>query len=135
MAKSFDMAQGGAVAPPEPKIKVPKEVSGESVPAPSSPANTENLDGEVFGDSWDSYTEKPEELAADDVTKRIRVEDIVEPPSEYHFAAFGKDDPFVPPLIAQEVNSIEVPIISPLQRHPLSAMGLTGVWGGATAPP
>ena len=37
-AKSFDMAQGGAVAPPEPKIKVPKEVSGESVPAPSSPA-------------------------------------------------------------------------------------------------
>ena len=125
------MAQGGAVAPPEPKIKVPKEVSGESVPAPSSPANTENLDGEVFGDSWDSYTEKPEELAADDVTKRIRVEDIVEPPSEYHFAAFGKDDPFVPPLIAQEVNSIEVPIISPLQRHPLSAMGLTGVWGGA----
>jgi len=127
--RRFSLAQGGDVVPPEPKITNADE-QGAAKTTPDDAASGSASNDEGASDTWESYSDKPEELAADDITRRIRVEDIIEPPSEYHFAAFGKDDPFVPPMLAQEVNAIELPIISPLQRHPLSSMGLTGVWGG-----
>ena len=72
---------------------------------------------------------------AQEVTKGLRVEDVVEPPTEYHYAAFGKPDPFVAPMLAREslvassiVSGLEVPIVSPLQRHEINELSLVGIW-------
>ena len=88
-------------------------------------------------ETWDSYAEATViNSAAQDVTMGVRVEDIVEPPTDYQFAAFGKGDPFVPPLylkedIASAVDPIEIPIISPLQRHPIANLVVAGIWENA----
>lgn len=59
-----------------------------------------------------------------------RVEDIVEPSADYHYAGFGKADPFQPPLTIKAIvpDAVEIPIVSPLQRYPLKELKLVGVW-------
>jgi len=74
---------------------------------------------------------------ANEVTKGVRVEDVVEPTADYHYAQFGKGDPFVPPLtLSPEKKSVavinasgmEIPIVSPLQRFAITDLNLTGIW-------
>ncbi len=86
----------------------------------------------VRSDDSDSLTEK---TTAQQVSGGMRVEDIVEPPSDYRYAAFGKHDPFVPPMITERdavaaaaIDSLEIPIISPLQRFTLKELTVIGIW-------
>ncbi len=67
---------------------------------------------------------------ARELPSNARVEDIVEPSADYHYAGFGKADPFLPPVAIKAIvpDAVEIPIVSPLQRHPLSALKLVGVW-------
>jgi Tfp pilus assembly protein PilP len=105
---------------------------------PGDDATDGSLDSTVATEeTWDSYAEATIiNSAAQDVTMGVRVEDIVEPPTDYQFAAFGKGDPFVPPLYLKEdivsaVDPIEIPIISPLQRHPIASLVVAGIWENA----
>ena len=78
---------------------------------------------------------------AQEISGGMRVEDIVEPPSDYRYAAFGRPDPFLPPMVTQQelarattggapgvVDPLEIPIIIPLQRFALSDLNLIGIW-------
>ena len=93
-----------------------------------------NTEVATESDSWDSVANfNSTSSIAQEITEGIRVEDIVEPPSDYRYAAFGKADPFVPPILtsAQEINAVaafEMPIVSPLQQYRLSQLTLVGVW-------
>jgi len=85
-----------------------------------------------FDETWQSSQERA--VSGDDVTDRLRVENIIEPPNEYRFAAFGRSDPFLPPLIEEEItpgaprlNGFEVPITSGLQV-PLDQLKVEGIW-------
>ncbi len=88
---------------------------------------------EQIGPVWDSYNDNMKSVAQE-VTKGLRVEDVVEPPTEYHYAAFGKPDPFVAPMLTREsataaaISGLEVPIVSPLQRHEIRVLRLVGIW-------
>lgn len=67
---------------------------------------------------------------ARELPANARVEDIVEPSADYHYAGFGKADPFQPPFAIKAIvpDAVEIPIVSPLQRFPLKDLKLVGVW-------
>jgi Tfp pilus assembly protein PilP len=80
--------------------------------------------------SWDSYLDFTDtDGVANEVTSGIRVEDIVEPPSQYRYAAFGKPDPFIPPMLTgYRSSSLEIPIVSILQRYSTESLRVVGMW-------
>jgi len=90
----------------------------------------EMSDTEMSNISWDSYLDISEgEGIAADITNGIRVEDIVEPPSQYRYAAFGKADPFIPPMLTgYKESSLEIPIVSVLQRYRVGNLRIVGLW-------
>ncbi len=72
-------------------------------------------------------------------TQELKVEEIVEPDSEYRYASFGKEDPFAKPSLKSSSNNTtavggplgvgsEIPMISPLQAFPLDQLAVKGVW-------
>lgn len=69
-----------------------------------------------------------------DISKKARVEEIVEPVSEYHYAAFDTQNPFKAPklspdLIVEEQKKIyEIPIVSELQKYRLEELAVKGIW-------
>lgn len=70
---------------------------------------------------------------AEDVTASIRVEEILEPPTDYHYAAFGKDNPFQSPDLDIQTSrrapaGSEIPIVSPLQEYELDTLLVKGIW-------
>lgn len=94
------------------------------------PPEEESDTTEIKEKRWDSYSEKGGGVA-EEITKGVRVEDIIEPPSDYRYAAFGKGDPFLPPLITEDArmaNPLEIPIVSPLQRYKLADLKMVGIW-------
>lgn len=110
-------------------------------PGPASaPTEDASKSASVPGPLWESYDSENSASVAQEVTRGVRVEDIVEPPSDFRFAAFGKPDPFIPPLMARElsadvgttVDPLEIPIVSPLQRLPLASLSVVGIWELAT---
>lgn len=85
------------------------------------------------GDEYEEAGDEPvREFGApvQELPPNARVEDIVEPSAEYHYAGFGRPDPFQPPVEIQAVvaDTVEIPIVSPLQRYPLKELRLVGVW-------
>jgi Tfp pilus assembly protein PilP len=124
----------------------PSGVTEEVTPAISDPkviaqaGKPEQDTNEIPKDeTWDSYT--PENAAksiALDITNGVRVNDIVLPSSEYHFASFGRPDPFVPQMKINRSSrdSVkegrpgydEVQITSVLQKFPLSELVVVGIW-------
>jgi Tfp pilus assembly protein PilP len=89
-------------------------------------------------ETWDSFT--PENAAksiALDITNGVRVNDIVLPSSEYHFASFGRPDPFIPQMkIDRSGEAVrenrpggeEIQITSILQKYPLAELVVVGIW-------
>lgn len=78
------------------------------------------------------YDIKPSDIA-NDVTSGVRIEDIIEPSSEYHFSSFGRSDPFVPPLTVENdiiagEQLIESELKSALQKYPLLTLKVVGIW-------
>lgn len=87
-----------------------------------------------FETLWESSYDRVQGV---DVSQRIRVEDIVEPPSDYRYSSFGRGDPFQPPYmqvqVAEEAREAElrrfyeIPIVSGLQV-PLDQLKVEGIW-------
>jgi Tfp pilus assembly protein PilP len=97
------------------------------VPPPPPPDN----DAAGLDDGGDE-AEPVREFGApvQELPPNTRVEDIIEPSADYHYAGFGRPDPFQPPVSVQAVvpDAVEIPIVSPLQRYPLKELKLVGVW-------
>lgn len=97
---------------------------------PPPPASGDQPDG--FEDDEDGAEEPLREFGApvQELPPNTRVEDITEPSADYHYAGFGRPDPFQPPVSIQAVvpDAVEIPIVSPLQRYPLKDLKLVGVW-------
>jgi hypothetical protein len=134
-------AAGAQDEPIEPAGELPEDDAGGAEPTlpPETDVNgNAPLDAMTedpgASETWESYSDVGGTSVAQEVTKGIRVEDIVEPPSDYRYAAFGKPDPFVPPLLAADdiaaPEALEIPILSPLQRCGLNDMAtsLVGIW-------
>ncbi len=147
-------------APPK-KASSPKAAKGQSKnlkPKTTPPDKTIPPTGDVMPDTnpidkadesdatvaspetWESFRESDLTPSIEDISKGIKIEDIVEPPSEYHYAAFGKPDPFKPvtrrikqnnALVEAATESVEVPILSTLQLVDLRTVMVLGIWQGA----
>ena len=93
------------------------------VALPDKPANIES-------NLWNS-TPTSDQFSTQKKTGGVRIEDIVEPVADYHYASFGNSDPFVPPLLAApQIHKIveSKSILSPLQKYPASELKISGVW-------
>lgn len=74
-------------------------------------------------------------IQAKDLSYDIRIETIVEPPAEYHFSSFGREDPFMPPLARMKSNidrrksqaKYGIPIVNSMQVS-LSNLTVRGIW-------
>lgn len=127
-----------SVPPKVSALKKAKEFLGLPGPKGNDKVAAPFAHGDVEDDKWESYSDLPPvSSVAEEITGGIRVEDIVEPPSDYSFASFGRSDPFVPPLITKEiaaqqkqvpVDPLEIPIVSPLQQYSLSQLHIVGIW-------
>jgi Tfp pilus assembly protein PilP len=94
----------------------------------------------VAGDEWDSAAKKFDQYDPSvNVSNGVRVEDIIEPSSEYQYSSGRKKNPFVPDIkvarratVQKELspNDVEIPIINPLQSFPVNQLGVIGVWEG-----
>lgn len=115
--------------------KVDQRSQGQEPAAYVSEEESTKVNNESTG-TWDSFeTRLDDKDVARDVTMGIRVEDIVEPPSDYHYASFGRPDPFLPPAMTisekkslENIQAIEIPIVSPLQRSSIDQLKVAGVW-------
>ncbi len=83
--------------------------------------------------TWDSARDTQ---SGEDLSGVVRVEDIVEPPAEYHYAAFGRPDPFQPPSaqLTQQMRQARggelqygIPVVNSLQV-PLDQLTVRGIW-------
>lgn len=103
-----------------------------ALPSPALAAGEESgFDDFKMEEEGDNSEDAPEFGApARELPSDARVEDIVEPSADYHYAGFGKADPFQPPVAIKAIipDSVEIPIVSPLQRYPLKDLKLVGVW-------
>lgn len=104
-------------------------------------------ESEESEEEWDSsYSSKGE-----NITKKVTLEEIVEPVNEYHYAAFDTPNPFVQPNlgfldpinlavegeVSEETDAegnkkiikhFEIPIVSLLQKYKLSELLVKGIW-------
>lgn len=134
------------------KLKGTKPKSSKSAPATPAPVTMEaspdelnmtdadvmeNEAGDAEDATWESYKDGGLTGSMKDVTDHIKVQDIVEPPSVYHYAAFGKPDPFRPVIRTKAVafvptaQDLEVPILSALQTVGIENMTILGIWQGS----
>ena len=65
--------------------------------------------------------------------KSLKVEEIVEPSVEYHYSTFGQKSPFDKPNLSSSDTSekavvAEIPVVSLLQRYPLTELQVKGIW-------
>ncbi|MEI8025098.1 MAG: pilus assembly protein PilP [Pseudomonadota bacterium] len=78
-----------------------------------------------------------------DVTNGIRIKDIVQPSAEYHFASFGRPDPFVPQIRLNRKDSKnlkesdpgyeEIQVTSILQKYSITDLVVVGIWSPKNA--
>ena len=121
----------------------------------SQPARAQNEDMPASPDFIDLEEDSLEEIDAWESVPQsqlnvgnLSIQQIVEPPVDYHYSAFGRPSPFQPPLEAYvtrlnpdavgqapEAESIvkgpdgaEIPVVSPLQRYPLTSLKVKGIW-------
>ena len=113
-------------------------------------ADIEEVGVEEFSD------DKPKEVEKEArVTDNLLLEEVAEPESDFHYAAFSRPDPFMPPsssFVAMLENSVaeadevaadgtnsggalqttkkgfEIPVIHPLQRYKIEELELKGIW-------
>lgn len=126
-------------------------VYAQEHPASELSNKIDNEDDRGEGD-WDSN-----KTEINQTLDTVSIEELVEPPVDYHYSAFGRPNPFVKPdqmdgdmvkevPIAPEDPSIrdqsnntksksksksrgaEIPVISPLQRYPLESLQVKGIW-------
>ncbi len=115
----------------------PTEKSSEKSSTDEMAAGDTTLDSApVYEGDENSGDDDSQEFGAParELPANARVEDIVEPSADYHYAGFGKADPFQPPFAIKAIvpDAVEIPIVSPLQRFALKDLKLVGVWARAS---
>lgn len=124
--RAFGLVEEGAPDSPEGEEQgLGKEQ--EQPASPTVPSEDQDIsDIDVDEEIWKSEQNKFQS----ETNAGIRVEEIIEPQNEYHYASFGRSNPFVPPfgLVAKfNPAAYEIPIVSPLQVE-LSKLSVAGVW-------
>ena len=114
-------------------VKKPKDVAISEAPSIID-------DSAPDVDPWDSaVTRFDQQDPSKSVSKGVRVEDIIEPTSDYQYSASRRKNPFLPDVVLghdvkrkKELspNDVEIPIISPLQSVPVASLAVIGVWEG-----
>lgn len=110
----------------------------------SAPDSVTNGGAEGKEQVWDNVLGREDTARiALDVTNGIRVKDIVQPSAEYHFASFGRPDPFLPQirLNRQEKQILkegdpefeEIQVTSILQNYPVADLLVVGIWNPQNA--
>jgi len=96
-----------------------------------------NISPPAASDTWESVSRRlDDEDPANSVSSGLRVEDIIEPTSDYQYSNGRRKNPFLPNLVRSKIqpraelgtNDVEIPIINPLQSYSLSKLGVIGVW-------
>ena len=135
---------------PEPSPDTPaSQVSGSSSKPGSGQTGTKGqgtLGEEKASElAWDSSVGREDaSRIALDVTNGIRIKDIVQPSAEYHFASFGRPDPFLPKIRVNrndrrtvkegDPDYEDIQITSVLQKYPLTELQIVGIWNPQNAP-
>jgi len=142
LRRQFHEASGASVGGHPPKNRSLGKLAASSSRLTSSVKSEKKISAEVTAsdEGWDSAAKKFDQYdPAASVTNGIRVEDIIEPSSEYQYSSSRKKNPFLPEIktarraAAQRElspNDVEIPIINPLQSFPVSQLGVIGVWEG-----
>ncbi len=146
LKRRMDLASGAAVkatsAKPKPaKISVvAKTTKFASAPEPAVNADAPAKGSASDGDQavWDSANKRYEDQdSSNTASKRLRVEDIIEPTIDYRYSSARRKNPFVPEIVLTgqiarqrelSPNDVEIPIVSPLQAFALSQLSVIGVW-------
>ncbi|MEI6834228.1 MAG: pilus assembly protein PilP [bacterium] len=146
LKRRMDLASGAAVkatrAKPKPaKISVvAKTTKFASVPEPAVNADAAAKVSASDGDQavWDSANKRYDDQdPSNTASKRLRVEDIIEPTIDYRYSSARRKNPFVPEIVLTgqiarqrelSPNDVEIPIVSPLQAFALSQLSVIGVW-------
>ncbi len=125
--KAADVSSGYGEAPDYGEASDRADAVGESDDGGSGDSSG---DGGGEGSEGDEGDSREFGAPARELPANARVEDIVEPSADYHYAGFGKADPFQPPYAIRAIvpDAIEIPIVSPLQRFALKDLKLVGVW-------
>ena len=140
LISKFKLASGSTKR--EQSLKNPSSPTKQAAP-PTSAVSSENNTRKTLaeaGDEWDSAAKKFDQYdPAVNVSNGVRVEDIIEPSSEYQYSSGRKKNPFVPDIkvarratVQKELspNDVEIPIINPLQSFTVNQLGVIGVWEG-----
>lgn len=119
----------------------------DSMPAPDLSADPIGLGDEAAKALWESTPSDGAAAEGEDQTALSGTEEILNPPDEYHYAAFGKPDPFVKPIAPppesvrttrdgdteqsndpnKPKDSYEIPLVSALQVS-LNLLRVKGIW-------
>ncbi len=103
-----------------------------------------NANDKAEEQAWDSSIgyEDASRIALD-VTNGIRIKDIVQPSAEYHFASFGRPDPFLPQIRLNRKESKnlkesdpgyeEIQVTSILQKYSIADLVVVGIWSPKNA--
>lgn len=139
----------------DPQMPVSASESGISSQSPSESSKEANSQvgttdqanlgaGKASEQAWDSSIghEDTSRIALD-VTNGIRIKDIVQPSAEYHFASFGRPDPFLPQIRLNRKDSKnlkesdpgyeEIQVTSILQKYPIADLVVVGIWSPKNA--
>ncbi len=125
---------------PVTRTKVTIKPTANIARAGSSPQKSLDEAVESGGQTWDSVSRRlTESDPARDLTGGVRVEDIVEPSSDYQYSASRRRNPFLPDVARTRSlgqrelspNDVEIPIINPLQSFELRQLAVIGVWEGS----
>ncbi len=114
-------------------------VAAEQLPTADILAEQVSLDDMSMKDIWDSASSEP--AVGSDTSGLTGAEEILNPAEEYHYAAFGRSDPFVRPTYVPAANpglatgqagdtaggDLEIPLVSALQVS-LNLLRVRGIW-------
>ncbi|MCB9228788.1 MAG: hypothetical protein H6618_04175 [Deltaproteobacteria bacterium] len=78
-------------------------------------------------DFWESYIGEDQKKAKE-IHSDISIEHIPSDNNTYNYASFGKENPFIPPLLSAHLTKTEIPVISILQKYPVEHIRVVGIW-------
>jgi Tfp pilus assembly protein PilP len=146
LKRRMDLASGVAVKATRAKPKAAKiSVVAKTTKFASVPESAVNADAPAKGSAsegdqavWDSANKRYDDQdPSNTASKRLRVEDIIEPTIDYRYSSARRKNPFVPEIVLTgqiarqrelSPNDVEIPIVSPLQAFALSQLSVIGVW-------
>lgn len=124
--------------------ELPDNEERESVELDVEVTDLNNLSLEESEGDWNEINRSQD---AENISDKVRIEDIVEPVSDYHYASFDRLDPFLSPdfistvkaevqgregaakdTVKKVLKEYEIPMVNILQNYRLEELVLKGIW-------